>query len=178
MSNEAKSCDTDCELGPVFAMLLLRLWLGVRAFQTGVEKFAGFKEEGEPTIIDGKPSDVGLVTVTDINEYGFDHYHDVPTSQLKTFKGEPLIPEFALTAFDYTLGPILIILGITTLLGIATRTSLLAMGLLYTGLTFGMILMGGPAAAAGISWLGTHIILIVGALLLLKYNKFALYKKW
>ena len=49
------------------------------------------------------------------------------------------------------------------------------MGLLYTSLTFGLILI---KQDAGIAWLGTHIIMIVAALALAKYNRFAILKKW
>ena len=159
-------------------MLLLRLWLGMRAFQTGLEKFSG-KQMGEvPTEVAGKANTDGLTSTSSVKEYALSHSHGIPESQVKLFEGQPLIPDFALTLFDTTLGPLLIIIGVTTLLGIATRTSLLAMGLLYTALTWGMILMGGAQAAVGVAALGTHMVLIVGALLLLKYNKFTLLKKW
>ena len=49
------------------------------------------------------------------------------------------------------------------------------MGLIYTSLTFGLILI---KQDEGIAWLGVHIIIIVMALALVKYNKFAILKKW
>jgi thiosulfate dehydrogenase [quinone] large subunit len=49
------------------------------------------------------------------------------------------------------------------------------MGLVYTSLTFGLILI---KQDAGIAWLGVHIIMVVMALALAKYNKFAILKKW
>jgi len=131
-----------------------------------------------PVIVDGKPSQFNLMEEDTFKEYGFSYYHGIPESQSQIFAKQPLIPDFALGIFNTTLGPLLIIIGITTLLGIATRTSLLVMGMLYTALTWGMILMGGPQAAAGVAWLGTHMLLIVAALLLLKHNKYTLYKKW
>jgi thiosulfate dehydrogenase [quinone] large subunit len=69
----------------------------------------------------------------------------------------------------------LLILGLTLLLGIATRFTLFAMGLLYTSLTFGLILI---KQDAGVAWLGIHILMIVAALALANYNRFALLKKW
>ena len=57
----------------------------------------------------------------------------------------------------------------------ATRFSLFAMGLVYTSLTFGLILI---KQDAGVAWLGIHIIMIVLALALAKYNRFAILKKW
>ena len=67
------------------------------------------------------------------------------------------------------------ILGLTVLLGIATRISLFAMGLMYTSLTFGLILL---KQDAGVAWLGTHIIMIVIALVLAKHNRLAILNKW
>ena len=67
------------------------------------------------------------------------------------------------------------ILGLTLFLGIATRFSLFLMGLVYTSLTFGLILI---KQDAGIAWLGVHIVMIVIALALAKHNRFAILKKW
>ncbi len=67
------------------------------------------------------------------------------------------------------------ILGFTLLLEIATRFSLFLMGLVYTSLTFGLILI---KQDSGIAWLGVHIVIIVMALALAKHNKFAILKKW
>ena len=53
------------------------------------------------------------------------------------------------------------------------------MGLLYISLTWGFIILEpsmGPNAAAGIAYLGVHMVLIVAALLLADYNKFELVK--
>ena len=107
--------------------------------------------------------------------YAISNYNGVPAPLYDKFINEPLIPEFALNIYNVVLGPALIILGITLFLGIATRFSLFLMGLIYTSLTFGLILI---KQDAGIAWLGVHIIMIVMALALAKYNKFAILKKW
>ena len=88
---------------------------------------------------------------------------------------EPLIPAWALSLFDTILGPALILLGIALLLGVATRISLFAMGLIYTGLTVGLILL---KQDAGIAWLAVHLLLIAVALFTAKYNRLALLKKF
>ena len=103
------------------------------------------------------------------------NYNGVPAQLYDKFINEPLIPEFALNIYNVVLGPALIILGLTLFLGIATRFSLFLMGLIYTSLTFGLILI---KQDAGIAWLGVHIIMIVMALALVKYNKFAILNKW
>jgi len=81
-----------------------------------------------------------------------------------------------LKIYDIVLGPALLVLGVTILLGIASRTSLFLLGLLYVSLTWGLILI---KQDDGVSWLGVHMILIVMALMLAQYNRFALLlKKW
>ncbi len=163
------------DLGYTFSMLLLRIWLGIRSLQTGIEKFAGVKMSETAVTIDGAPNTYGLTESTGEKAYALSNYHGVPQALYEKFAGEPLIPGFFLTIYDFVLGPALLILGLTLLLGVASRISLFAMGLLYTSLTFGLILL---KQDAGIAWLGTHIILIVMALVLAKYNRFTIMNKW
>ena len=54
MSTETN--DPQSKLALMFGSILLRLWLGVRALQTGVEKFAGMKGSDKVVEIDGKPN--------------------------------------------------------------------------------------------------------------------------
>ncbi len=69
----------------------------------------------------------------------------------------------------------LIATGIMLLLGLGTRLSLFLQGLIYIGLTVGLILI---KQDDGISWLGIHVALVALALVLAKYNRFAIFKKW
>lgn len=163
------------ELGFSLAMLLLRIWLAMRAIQTGIEKFGGTKSIDTTVNIDGAPNAYGLTETTTGKVYALSNYQGVPAPLMDKFSNEPLIPAWGLSLYDTILGPALIILGITLLLGLATRCSLFLMGLIYTSLTFGLILI---KQDAGIAWLGTHIIMVVMALALANYNKFAILKKW
>jgi len=86
-----------------------------------------------------------------------------------------LLPKFALTTFDHLLGPVLILTGVLLLLGLGTRLSLFAQGLIYIALTAGLILL---KQDDGVAWLGIHIALVAFALMLARYNRFALLKKW
>ena len=98
---------------------------------------------------------------------------------IETFSASPLMPSFMVGPYAWSLGYALIALGLALALGICTRVTLFFMGLLYISLTWGFIIMEpsmGPSAAAGIAYLGVHIVLIVGALLLADYNKFELVK--
>ncbi len=83
--------------------------------------------------------------------YGLSKYHPVPQALQDKFALEPLLPAFLLKPFYVILGPSLIILGITLLLGIATRISLFLQGILYIILTIGLMLIN---QNDGVSWLG------------------------
>lgn len=164
--------NTEDTLGPSLAVLALRLWLGVRALLTGFEKFAGTRIVEKPLLDEfGEPDINGTMVEVQEKVYGFSHYHGVPEALMKKFEAEPLLPGFALSIYDAVLGPLLIALGITTLLGFCTRLSLFAMGVLYTSLTVGLILI---KQDGGIAWLGVHLGLIALALVYSKYNRFAL----
>ncbi len=162
-------------LGHIFASLLLRLWLGVRALQTGIEKYAGSVSSSEPVKVAGEAYDDDLVETVSSKAYSMDNYSGIPASLKSTFAGEPLLPAWGLKIFDVVLGPALILLGLTILLGIASRVSLFALGLIYVGLTFGLILI---KQDAGVAWLGIHVIMIAMALAWSEHNRFSILKKW
>ncbi len=163
-----KTSDTpSSDKGAVFGFLTLRLWLAARALVTGLEKFAGSKASEVAVDIDGAPNTYGLTASESDKVYGLSHYHGVPEALYDKLASEPLIPGFALKLYDMALGPLLILFGLTLLLGIYTRISLFAMGLIYTSLTIGLILL---KQDAGIAWLGIHILLIAVALFHARHN--------
>jgi len=177
------SCPTD-KLALIFGAWLLRLWLAVRAIQTGIEKYAGISMSDQAVKLDGVANTQGLSSSDSVKEYAFSHYHGVPAGLLKKFEAEPLMQSYTvmgheikpLEIYGAALGPALVVLGIMLLLGIANRTTLFLQGLLYISLTWGLILI---KQDDGISWLGVHMILIVMALKLAPYNRCALlFKKW
>lgn len=169
------STETKNALGYIFAALLLRLWLGVRAVQTGIEKFAGARMSDQPVEVDGVPYDPDLTEVASSKAYSLSNYHGIPGSMKDSFQEEPLMMGWALKVYDVVLGPALILLGLTILVGIASRVSLLLLGLLYISLTWGLILV---KQDAGVAWLGVHMIMIVLALAWADHNRFRLLKKW
>ena len=136
---------------------------------------AGSKANSSVVDIDGVPNSYGLTKDGADKFYSFSEYHGVPAPLYDKFSNEPLIPAWGLNLYDTILGPALILFGLTVLLGIAQRISLFIMGLIYTSLTFGLILI---KQDAGIAWLGIHIIMIVLALALAKYNRFTILKRW
>ena len=157
--------------GQNFAFLTLRLWLGGRALITGLEKYSAKITIQEPLLdATGAPDPSGAMVEIEKKVYGLSHYHAIPDSLQTKFSAEPLLPDFLTKPYYATLGPVLILLGILLLIGIATRLSLFAMCLLYTSLTIGLILIGQDQ---GVSWLAIHIGLVALALALVDHNRFA-----
>ncbi len=141
--------------------LTLRLWLAMRAIATGLEKFAGTVVVQQPLLdADGKPDPETMVEIEQ-KVYGFSHYKAIPDSMETSFASQPLLPGWLTSPFYASLGYLLILLGVLLLLGVKSRWTLFVMGLLYTGLTFGLILI---KQDPGVAWLAIHITLIAIAL--------------
>ena len=166
-----------CGCDHALAFLVLRGWLAVRAIVTGIEKFGAYKTIQKPLVdpVTGMEDPSGALVEVKVKFYALTNYSGVPPALKDKFANEPLLPHFALAAFDRLLGPALILTGVMLLLGIGTRISLFAQGMIYIALTVGLILI---REDDGISWLGIHVALVAFALLLARHNKFALLKKW
>jgi thiosulfate dehydrogenase [quinone] large subunit len=180
MSKESCSTESCCaaksnQLALIFASLLVRGWLGMRALQTGLEKYATMAPSNAAAKVDGVPNKQGLTEAAMVKTYALKDYHGVPEGLMTQFKTEPLMTEFSLTIYDKVLGPALILLGLSILLGVAYRSSLFLLGLLYISLTWGLILI---KKDDGVSWLAAHIILVVMGLALAQYNRLVVTKKW
>lgn len=172
MSSSPSPSTPSCNSGRTLAFLTLRLWLGLRAVVAGVEKFSTRISIQEPLLgADGKPDPSGAIVEIERKVYGLKHYNALPDSLRTKFAEEPLLPAFLTTPFYAVLGPALILLGLMLLLGIASRPALFAMGVLYTVLTVGLMLIGQDA---GVSWLAIHAGLVALALSLSDANRFSL----
>lgn len=164
------------DLASTFAFWVLRVWLGLRALLTGLEKYAGTKTEEQPLLDEfGEPDISGAMVEVSSKVYGFDHYHGLPPPLAAKFAEEPLLPGWALGLYDKLLGPALILLGVSLLIGLAPRITLLAQGLLYASLSVGLILLN---ESGGVAWLGIHVLLIAAALRLVQHDRFAVLPKW
>ena len=173
-SSAENSCCSPCDCS--LAFLLLRGWLAVRAILAGIEKYGAYKTVQQPFIdpATGQP-DPNAVVETKVKFYALANYNGIPAALQSKFANEALLPHFALSAFNFLLGPALIITGLMLLVGLGTRISLFVQGLIYIALTVGMILIG---QNDGPPYLGIHLALVAFALLLARYNKFTLLKKW
>lgn len=160
-----------------FAFLVLRLWLGVRALFVGIEKFGTYHSVAMPLIdpATGQPDASGVMVNVNIKSYAWANYAGMSEALRDKFAHDPLLPKFALTAFDRMLGPVFILTGIMLLIGLGTRLSLLAQAALYIALTVGLVLID---QNDGVAYLGIHIGLVAAALLLAQYNRFVVLKRW
>ncbi len=126
------------------AFWLLRFWLAARAIGTGLTKFIG-KVEGEipnpayeakikEAMADGLSRAEAADLVTDVPEkiqgtmdvISLASYHGLPAKgpmTVETFSASPLMPSFMVGPYAAVLGYALIVLGLTVLLGVCTRSS-------------------------------------------------------
>ena len=177
------STETRLDPGPkvrwdfTFAFLVLRLWLAVRCLFVGIEKFGAYRSVATPLIdpSTGQPDASGVMVNANIKFYALANYAGIPAALKDKFAHEAMLPKFALVAFDYMLGPAFILIGIMLLVGLGTRLSLLAQALLYIALTVGLVLIN---QSDGVAYLGIHIGLVAGALMLAEHNRFVVLKKW
>ena len=130
------------------AFLLLRLFLGLRTLLAGVEKF-----EGQGT-------------------YSFSNYYANMGRMAQGITGASFMPLWATKNFAHALGYLLIIFGLGLLLGMKTRLTLILTGLLYVGLSFGLMAV---QESEGVAWLGMHVGLFAAALVLVQHNRYALW---
>ena len=146
-ANAGKSTESACELTAAF--LLLRLFLGLRTLLAGIEKF-----EGKGT-------------------YSFANYYENMGRMAQGITGASFMPLWMTRNFAHVLGYALVVIGAALLLGLKTRATLVLTGLLYVGLSFGLMAV---QESEGVAWLAIHVGLIAGALVLVRHNRFALWK--
>lgn len=130
------------------AFLLLRLFLGLRTFLAGLEKF----EAG--------------------GKYSFENYYTNMARMASGITGASFMPLWMTKTFAMSLGYLLLLFGTALLLGLKTRCALILTGLLYVGLSFGLMAV---QEAEGVAWLGMHIVMFSFALVLVKHDRFALW---
>lgn len=144
--SSASTSSSRCEYTAAF--ILLRLFLGLRTLMAGLEKFEANRS------------------------YTLENYSTNMTRMAEGISKNSTIPEWAAKAFALPLGYLLIVLGVAILLGIKSRVSLFLGGLLYIGLSFGLMAV---QEAEGVAWLVPQILAFVAALLLVRHNRFALW---
>ena len=138
-----------CRCEYTYAFLLLRLFLGLRTLLAGIEKW-----ESRGT-------------------YSFENYYQNMGRMAEGITGASFLPLWATKPFAHSIGYILVVLGVLVLLGVKSRPTLFVTGLVYVGLSFGLMAV---QEGEGIAWLAVHIIMIVGALLLVRHDRLAVWR--
>ncbi|HMD61109.1 MAG TPA: hypothetical protein VKG78_06740, partial [Opitutaceae bacterium] len=98
----------------IWAFLILRLFLGLRTFLEGLEKF---ERNGR---------------------YSFANYYENMKGMAQGITGASFLPLWATRYFADSLGYLLLVLGALLILGVKSRITLILTGLLYVGLSFGL----------------------------------------
>ena len=146
MSNDTPSSASGREF--TAALLLLRLFLGLRALLAGIEKF----ESG--------------------GNYSFEIYYRNMARMANGITSASFLPLWATKTFAFFLGYVLIAIGLAVLLGVRTRCALTLLGLTWVGLGFGLMAV---QENEGVVWIATYVGLTAGALVLVRHNRFALW---
>lgn len=144
--SSASTSSSRCEYTAAF--ILLRLFLGLRTLMAGLEKFEANRS------------------------YSTENYSANMTRMAEGIAKNSTIPGWATKAFALPLGYMLVILGVAILLGLKTRVSLFLAGLVYVGLSFGLMAV---QESEGVAWLAPQILCFVVALVLARHNRFALW---
>lgn len=152
MSDDAKETASEkpsCDCAMTGAYLLLRLWLGFRLLGSGLEKF---KVRGE-------------------TDYGMDAYKSFIANTGALISDNTIMPTFAVNAFMWPLGFVMIATGAMILVGFLNRLALFIGGLVFVSLSIGMILLPDESQVAS---LGLYVAMFVAALALVKHNRLAI----
>jgi thiosulfate dehydrogenase [quinone] large subunit len=130
------------------AFLILRLFLGLRTLMAGLEKFELNKS------------------------YSTANYSENMTRMATGISNNSTIPLWAAKAFALPLGYILTILGLALLLGVKSRATLFLTGLVYVGLSFGLMAV---QEGEGVAWLAVQVLMFAVALVFVRHNRFTLW---
>lgn len=146
----SSSSSASCRCEIAYANLLLRLWIGLRLFMAGLDKFrAG---EGENAT------------------FSFSNYYDKVgrIAQLTWEKG--FLPEWMCKLYAYPIGYLLIASGLWALAGFCSRLSLLVAGLVFLSLGFGLATLPDDTE---VLFIGVHVLIVAAALMTTPHAKFS-----
>jgi thiosulfate dehydrogenase (quinone) large subunit len=101
MSTPASSpVSPSCNCAATYAFLVLRLWLGLRALLTGLDKFAGKVTEQKPLLDEfGQPDINGAMVAVEHKVYALKYYQGLPAALGSKFAAEPLLPAFLMKPY-------------------------------------------------------------------------------
>lgn len=149
-SSSSKCCGS---LSYDFAHLLLRLWVGMRVFMAGLDKFRW-----------GNGPDT---------TFSIANYADKKAPPIaKLMASNSFLPESMCNTFANTIGYILVPVGIWVAIGICTEFGLLAAGLVFLSLGFGLAAL--PDDTEVVSNIGLSVLIVAAALVTSKAKAFSI----
>ena len=147
-NQESKCC---CQINLAFAHLLARLWIGMRLFMAGLDKFrAG----------DGADS-----------TFNMDNYHSKTDRIASLMTDHSFLPKALVNMYATPIGFILLLVGLWVVVGFFTEFSLLIAGFTVLSLGFGLAALPDDTEVV---YIGVHILVIVAALVTSKANKLSI----
>lgn len=136
-----------------YAHLLLRLWVGMRLFMAGLDKFRW-----------GNGADT---------TFSLANYTDKKAPPIaKLMASNSFLPESMCASFANVIGYILLPVGIWVAIGIFTEFGLLAAGLVFLMLGFGLAAL--PDDTEVVSNIGLSVLIVAAALVTSKAKTFSL----
>ncbi|MFO1482947.1 MAG: DoxX family membrane protein [Verrucomicrobiaceae bacterium] len=149
-SSSSKCCGSS---GYAFAHLLLRLWVGMRLFMAGLDKFR-WGNGAETT-------------------FSIANYTDKKAPPIaKLMSTNSFLPESMCGPFANSIGYLLVVVGIWVAIGICTEFGLLAAGLVFLMLGFGLAAL--PDDTEVVSNIGLSILIVAAALVTAKAKNYSL----
>lgn len=159
-------CGCCCDCSKAFAPLILRLTVGLITLMNGVTKFMGTKTTFVPDEEYGEKEIISKAFGTEFYDGNMQVFYNMFHDYL---------PDFMLKPFLAVLGYALLILGITTIIGLFKKTSLLLTAGIYLGLMFGLLLL---KQEGGVSYLAIYLAMIAVYFALAKKDCIAVFKKF
>lgn len=154
-SNQSKSCAFQCPCtwnAETWAMIFIRLFLGLRFFTAGLAKF------------------------TSTTGYSIAHYHsDFVAKRVAHFASQTFLPKLFLVPYLNCLAYVEILVGVALIIGLRTRCTFLASALLLISIGFGMMLLPPEQGAAVVANTGIYLGLVLAGLLLCRHDKLSLW---
>ncbi len=145
------SCSSSCRWDLAYANLLLRLWIGLRLFFAGLDKFrAGSGDDATFSLENYEKKMQAIANLT--HENGF-------------------LPQNLCDLYAKPLGYLLLIGAVWAVLGLCSRLGIFFCGLLFLSLGVGLATLPDDTEVV---YIGVHILVAAGALATNQHNKFSL----
>lgn len=150
--SEATQAKPRCDLSLAYAHLILRLWVAIRLIMAGLDKFRA-----------GNGPDT---------TFTLENYEKKSAAIANLMTTNSMLPGTFIGPYAHSIGYVLLAVGVWTLIGLFTSISLLAAGLVFLSLGFGLAAL--PDDLELSANIGVAIIITAGALATAKARQLSL----